>query len=144
MTNRWTRLWMFETKRMVNWMQEGVKLRFQKCFKKWLFEVNHHKNSEIQRLKKLATDEEEKHRLELLEGVETTSVDLWHPAEGIVNMKGQLTALPKIFCSYNTNGSLNVEGERAKRASLLEDEHPRAEVHEMATDEMATSATKLS
>ena len=34
-------------------------------------------------------------------------------------------------------------GERAKRANLLEDEHNRDEVREMATDIMATSATKL-
>jgi len=35
------------------------------------------------------------------------------------------------------------EGERAKRASLLEDEHSRDEVREMATDIMAASTTKL-
>jgi len=36
------------------------------------------------------------------------------------------------------------QGERAKRASLDEDEHTRDEVREMATDIMATSTTKLS
>jgi len=35
------------------------------------------------------------------------------------------------------------KGERAKRASLLEDEHTSDESREMATDEMATSTTKL-
>jgi len=34
-------------------------------------------------------------------------------------------------------------GERAKRASLLEDENTRDEVREMATDIMATPTTKL-
>ena len=37
----------------------------------------------------------------------------------------------------------DIIGERAKRASLLEDEHTRDEVREMATDIMATSTTKL-
>jgi len=34
-------------------------------------------------------------------------------------------------------------GERAKRASLLEDENTRDEVREMATDILATTTTKL-
>ncbi len=36
-----------------------------------------------------------------------------------------------------------MRGERAKRASLDEDEHTRDESREMATDIMATSTTKL-
>jgi len=35
------------------------------------------------------------------------------------------------------------KGERAKRASLDEDEHTRDESNEMAADIMATSTTKL-
>ena len=36
-----------------------------------------------------------------------------------------------------------MRGERAKRASLDEDEHTRDESREMATDIMATSTTEL-
>jgi len=47
-----------------------------------------------------------------------------------------------LTCQQNSKVRV-VEGERAKRASLLEDEHTRDEVREMARKIMATSTTKL-
>jgi len=111
MMNRWTRLWMFETNRMMTWMDRSIKLRYKKVFKKWTAEVNSFKTSEIARLKNLQKEEERLRQADLLEKENsevTEGVDNWHPALGIVNMKGVLTPLPNMHCSYNTNGSLNV------------------------------------
>ena len=71
-----------------------------------------------------------------------TAVDSWRLANPLLQPLFDITPyFNNIICEL---AKLLVIGERAKRASLLEGEHTRDEVREMATDMMATSTTKLS
>ena len=114
MTNRWTVLWMKMTKKMVKWMRKAVNDSYMKSMTKWKAAVTAFKNFEEQQLREAQEEEERlllenKRKVALSETLDASQKKPWHPCVGIVNIKGQLTPLPQIYCKYSASGSLVVE-----------------------------------
>ena len=110
-TNRWTKLWMKATNKMVKWMNEAVLDNYRKTFQRWRAEVEEWNDQEAQKQRSITMEEERLWQEKLLLEQEEVKKDEkpWHPSIGIVNLKGKLTPLPPIYCRYKPNGSLEVE-----------------------------------
>ena len=110
-TNRWTKLWMKATNKMVRWMNEAVLDNYRKTFARWRAEVDAWNDEEAAKQRSITEEEERLWQQKLLHEQEVLKKDEkpWHPSIGIVNMKGKLTPLPPMYCKYKPNGSLEVE-----------------------------------
>ncbi|GMH94133.1 hypothetical protein TrST_g4019 [Triparma strigata] len=109
-TNRWTDKWMKATNKMVKWMNQQVLDNYRKTFRRWKAEVNRSNEQEAEKQRSITAEEERLWEQKLLLEQEVIKKDEkpWHPAIGIVNIKGKLTPLPPMYCKYKPNGSLEV------------------------------------